>query len=82
MEIINYFNEMWNLAIQGQARGIFFYVAIYASVLLFYSVVFQIRVNRWPSTIGNLENIGIRYFGYTTERTKSYLTLYIYCRWY
>ena len=71
MEIINYFNEMWNLAIQGQARGILFYVAIYAFVLLFYSVIFQRKVNSWPSTIGNLENIGIRYFGYTTERTKS-----------
>lgn len=54
---------MWNLAIQGQARGIFFYVAIYAFVLLFYSIIFQIRVNSWPSTTGNIENIGIRYFG-------------------
>ena len=58
-----YFQDMWQLAIQGDTQGIWFWAAIYTIVICTYSLVFQIRIRYWPSTLGELAEIGAEKFG-------------------
>ena len=63
MALLDYFQHMGQLALEGDAQGIIFWGAIYALVLLTYSLIFQIRVFAWPSTRGTLADSGLDRFG-------------------
>lgn len=62
-ELFNYFKLMFDLAIAGETKGIFFYSALYFLIILNYSVITQILIGRWPSTPGDLSFIGAKKFG-------------------
>lgn len=70
MALITYFQEMWQLAMQGQTQGIWFWAAIYTFVVCVYSLIFQIQIRYWPSVEGELAKIGVEKFG-ATDRIKS-----------
>ena len=63
MELIIYIQEMWQLAINGQAKGFFFWFALYMLVVCFYSLIFQARMRYWPFVYGELSEIGVENFG-------------------
>ena len=58
-----YFQDMWQLAIQGETQGVWFWAAIYTLIVCTYSLVFQIRTRYWPSTLGELNDIRVKRFG-------------------
>ena len=60
---MTYFRDMWQLAIQGDTQGIWFWAAIYMLCVCTYSLIFQIRMRYWPYTFGELKNIGVARFG-------------------
>jgi len=70
MDLITYLQEMWQLAIQGKTQGIWFWAAFYTLILCSGSLIYQIRMRRWPDTKGQLVESGIRKFG-GTERVTS-----------
>lgn len=70
MELIIYFQEMWQLVIQGQTQGIWFWAALYTFFICIYSLIFQIRTRYWPFARGELAKFGVEKFG-ATERVKS-----------
>ena len=69
MELIIYFQEMWQLAVNGQTQGVFFWFALYMFIVCFYSLVFQIRTRYWPFVQGELVEFGLEKFG--TAMVKS-----------
>ena len=54
---------MWQLAIQGQTQGIWFWAALYTFFVCVYSLAFQIRTRYWPSAQGELAEFGVEKFG-------------------
>ena len=54
---------MWNSAIRGELEGVWFWASVYAFVLCVYSVGYQMRVRRWPSTTGILQRAAVSEFG-------------------
>lgn len=60
---MEYISEMWRLALAGETRGIFFWAAIYFLVAATYSLVYQLKIRRWPSVRGELHESGVRRFG-------------------
>ena len=70
MELIIYFQEMWQLAIQGQTQGIWFWAALYAFIICVYSLIFQSRTRYWPFAQGELAEFGVEKFG-ATDWVKS-----------
>jgi len=54
MELIIYFQEMWQLAVKGQAQGVFFWFAFYMFIVCFYSLTLQFRMRYWPFVQGEL----------------------------
>jgi len=69
MESIIYFQEMWQLAIDGETQGFFFWFSLYTLIVCIYSMVFQIRMRSWPYTQGDLIELGLDTFG--TSFTRS-----------
>jgi hypothetical protein len=69
--MFNTLQEMWMLALQGGAQGVWFWVAIYTFVVCTYSVVFQIRTRSWPATRGQLINADAELFGGFGEASTS-----------
>lgn len=67
--IVNYFVDMWHLALQGNKQGLFFYGSIYLLLACGYSAVLQMKVRGWPSTRGNL--IGANVKGGAVDRGTS-----------
>jgi len=65
MNIVDYLEQMWDLAATGKAQGVFFWFSLYAFVMLLYSFFYQIRVAKWPSTKGELIDISVREFGFS-----------------
>ena len=63
MEIIIYFQEMWQFAIEGKAQGIFFWFSLYTLIVCIYSLIFQIRMRYWHSTQGELVELELDTFG-------------------
>jgi len=63
MEITLYFQEMWQLTIEGKAQGIFFWFSVYMLIVCIYSLVLQIRMRFWPSTHGELVKLELDRFG-------------------
>ena len=70
MDLFIYFQDMWQLAIQGQTQGIWFGAALYAFIVCVCSLIFQIRTRYWPSTPGELAEFGVEKFG-ATDMVKS-----------
>lgn len=68
--LISYFQEMWQLALQGELQGIWFWAALYTLIFLTYSLIFQLQTRTWPSTQGELIKAGVEKFG-ATERVTS-----------
>lgn len=61
---------MWDLAVQGEKQGVLFFVALYTSVIMTASVLYQFHVRTWPETRGTLRRSGLAKFG-ATERLTS-----------
>ena len=61
--MFDYIQQMWDLALQGETQGVWFWVAVYAFLICGYSVVFQLLCRTWPSTKGQLISIGLDKFG-------------------
>jgi hypothetical protein len=61
---------MWQLAAAGDAQGVFFWAAFYVFAVCGWSVVYQVRVNRWPGTVGELTESSVAKLG-ATERLLS-----------
>ena len=66
MDFLIYCREMWTLATQGEAQGIWFLAALYVLVVATYSASYQFRTRGWPKTRGELCRIGTEKFGATT----------------
>jgi hypothetical protein len=54
---------MWDLALQGDKQGIWFWAAVYAFLICGYSVLFQLLIRSWPNTRGELKSLGLNKFG-------------------
>jgi hypothetical protein len=52
--MIEYINEMWRLALNGEKQGIVFFASVYVFILLGYSLVYQLRITKWPVAKGKL----------------------------
>lgn len=63
MELIIYFQEMWQLAVKGQGQGVFFWFSLYMLIVCIYSVIFQLRTRCWPFVSGELVEFGLDKFG-------------------
>lgn len=69
MELIIYFQEMWQLAIKGQAQGVFFWFAFYMFIICFYSLILQIRTRYWSFVQGELVEFGFDRFGASIRKS-------------
>ncbi|MGB1261642.1 MAG: DUF3592 domain-containing protein [Cognaticolwellia sp.] len=82
MIIVDYLNDIWQLAIQGDRQGIFFFAALYTLLLLSYSLIYQLRVRSWPQVKGELLNATLERFGaghiVKAEQTYAASALYQY----
>lgn len=63
--IMIYFQKMWQLAIQGQTQGIWFWSALYVFIICVYSLILQVRTRHWPFVQGELAEFGVEKFGST-----------------
>ncbi|WP_339723022.1 DUF3592 domain-containing protein [uncultured Paraglaciecola sp.] len=63
MQMFDHVLQMWELALQGDRQGIWFWAAVYVFLIGGYSVLFQLRIRRWPSTKGHLKHLGLDKFG-------------------
>ncbi|UTW46546.1 DUF3592 domain-containing protein [bacterium SCSIO 12696] len=83
MDLATYIQEMWQLAVQGKAQGIWFFAALYLLATCAYSLVFQIRTRSWPFTQGALVELDVEKFGGTdlVRSNQEYVAeaLYKYC---
>lgn len=61
---------MWQLAIQGNAQGIWFWASLYALIVCACSLIFQIRTRFWHSTKGRLSDLAVEKLG-ATQRARS-----------
>ena len=68
--MIHYVEDMLELAMVGNAQGVFFFMVLYAFIFLTYSFFYQLRVSGWPSVIGDLDEASIEIWG-ARERQKS-----------
>lgn len=79
--MIEYAITMWNLAANGNKQGVCFFASIYAFLIVGYSVIFQLRVRAWPSTVGELIDAQIQLMtssAHRSEQTYSASALYTY----
>ncbi|MEM6794502.1 MAG: DUF3592 domain-containing protein [Acidobacteriota bacterium] len=58
-----YLENIWQLTQAGKLQGIWFCAAAYWLLVCGWSVVYQIRIRRWPSTEGVLESASVEEFG-------------------
>ncbi|MDF2179768.1 DUF3592 domain-containing protein [Aliiglaciecola sp. CAU 1673] len=70
MTLLSYFWQMWELAINGELQGIWFWAAVYMLLVCGYSLVYQVRTRAWPFTKGQLLGLDVSKFG-ATERDSS-----------
>ncbi len=64
MELTVYLQHMWQLAMQGQTQGVWFWAAIYTFIICSYSLLFQVRTRYWPVTTGELVALGVDTFAF------------------
>ena len=58
-----YVQDMWQQAWQGDVQGVLFWIAVYCALVGLVSLVFQLRVRRWPSVVGELAQAGVVRWG-------------------
>ena len=63
MNPLLYFQDAIKSASNGETQGVFFLCAVYAFLMLSYSMIYQLRVSRWPSTTGTLHSETIEKWG-------------------
>lgn len=68
--MIDYIKAMFDLALDGDKQGFLFFICLYALVVCGYSVLFQLRVARWPEAKGALLQGGVSKIG-GTEPVRS-----------
>ncbi len=56
---------MWNLALQGQKQGLWFWGSVYVFLGCAYSLAFQIATRFWPYTKGALAELEVEKIGGT-----------------
>lgn len=79
MELIAYFQEMWHLAMNRNAQGVFFWFSLYIFVVGVYSVIFQVRTRYWPFTYGDLAELSLGKFDVPAASSdRSYMTEALY----
>jgi hypothetical protein len=78
--MISYIEQMWQLAIDGQTQGIWFFAALYTLIVCSYSLIFQIRTRSWPFVKGELLDSGIKKFGATqwVQSEQDYISKALY----
>ena len=69
MELIIYCQEMWQLAINGNGQGVFFWFAVYIFIVGLYSLIFQIRMRSWHVVQGKLIKFGLDQFGHAMSKS-------------
>ena len=70
MDILNYFQQMVDLAAEGELQGIWFWASCYMLVVCLYSAYFQIRTLFWATTVGNIHNLGLKKFGISNDLSE------------
>ena len=70
MDILNYFQQMVDLASDGELQGIWFWASCYMLVVCLYSAYFQIRTRFWATTVGNIHNLGLKKFGISNDLSE------------
>lgn len=64
----DYLHQMFELASQRDTQGIWFWISVYLALVCTYSLYFQLRTRFWPSTTGQLMQLGIDEFGGAERR--------------
>lgn len=70
MDILNYFQQMVDLASEGELQGVWFWASCYMLVVCLYSAYFQIRTRFWATTVGNIHNLGLKKFGISNDLSE------------
>ena len=65
MSLIDNIHETIIAALAGDVQSIFLLGCVYVLLACAYSVVYQVRVSRWPAARGQLLKAGLRKFGVT-----------------
>lgn len=67
---MDYFNDMWRLALSAEPQGIWFWCVCYLFLVSTYSFFVQFRTRFWPFVMGDLLEAGPKKLG-GTELAKS-----------
>ena len=70
MDIVNYLQQMFDLASEGELQGIWFWASCYMLVVCLYSMFFQIPTRFWASTVGTIHSLGLKEFGSSNELSE------------
>ena len=70
MDILNYFQQMVDLASEGELQGIWFWASCYMLVVCLYSAYFQIRTRFWATTVGTIHSLGLKKFGISNDLSE------------
>lgn len=82
MSPVQQFIDTISLALKGDTQSVFFLVAAYSFILLFYSFIYQVRVSRWPTTTGVLDEGRISEWGaHQRQRGNQNFKLFAACRY-
>ncbi len=55
--------ETFQAALDGDKQSLLLIAAVYTLLVCGYSVLYQVRVSRWPSVSGKLRYLGVELFG-------------------
>ncbi len=70
MDVLNYAQQMLELAKEGKLQGIWFWASFYMLAVCLYSTFFQIQTRYWVSTRGTLHKLGVETFGSSNELSE------------
>ena len=70
MDMFNYFQQMFDLASEGELQGIWFWASCYMLVVCLYSAYFQIQTRYWASTVGQIHSLGLKKFGISNDLSE------------
>jgi len=71
MGFSSYAMRMYDLMLEGETQGVFFFIVVYSTLVLSYSLFFQMRINRWPIVTGELISKSATKFGATEWATTN-----------
>jgi hypothetical protein len=80
MQLSNYVQQMWQLALNGETQGVWFWAAMYTLAVCGHSLIFQLRTRSWPFTTGELVVAEVETFGATApvKSNQDYLSKALY----